>query len=62
MVHKDCEREGNRDMLYLLWKYHMVNFWENNHSKYLILGHRFISCKSFVKKKLTVTRLSLLEF
>ncbi|XP_006824574.1 uncharacterized protein LOC102801699 [Saccoglossus kowalevskii] len=52
MVNKDCERENDGDGMLSNWKINMLDFWKQNHNKYLILGHRLISCASgFVTKR-----------
>ncbi|KAI0233016.1 hypothetical protein LSAT2_016719 [Lamellibrachia satsuma] len=39
-VRLDAERENDGTFLNQLWKLSMINLWNGNHYKYLILGHR----------------------
>ncbi|KAK3107416.1 hypothetical protein FSP39_014037, partial [Pinctada imbricata] len=43
MCQRDAERENNGNFLMIDWRVDMVDFWNNNHYKYLILGHRLLS-------------------
>ena len=36
----DTERENDGDFLNTLWKLSMIGLWNDNHNKYIILGHR----------------------
>jgi hypothetical protein len=43
MVDKDAERENDGEAMMSHWRINMNAFHNNNHSKYLILGHRLLS-------------------
>ena len=40
---RDIIRENDGDMMMTMWRLHMTDFYNNNHYKYLILGHRLLS-------------------
>ena len=44
-VRLDAERENDGTFLNQLWKLSMINLWNGNHYKYLILGHRITAGK-----------------
>ena len=43
MVDKDAERHNDGEAMMSNWKINMIDFWNLDHNKYLILGHRLIS-------------------
>ena len=43
MAHVDAERENDGMAMMSQWRLDMPSFWNNNHNKYLILGHRLLS-------------------
>lgn len=43
MAQTDAERGNNGDHMIADWKLDMVEFWNQNHYKYLILGHRLLA-------------------
>ena len=45
LVHKDTIREGNGPAMMSVWRANMLRFWQRNHYKYLILGHRLLAGK-----------------
>ncbi|XP_070554960.1 uncharacterized protein [Ptychodera flava] len=47
MAEKDAERENDGQSMISHWKIDMLDFWSNNHFKYLTLGHRLLACKCF---------------
>nr|XP_002736791.1 PREDICTED: uncharacterized protein LOC100378528 [Saccoglossus kowalevskii] len=40
---KDSERENDGEAMMRTWRINMIDFWSNNHYKYLILGHRLLA-------------------
>ena len=42
MARRDAERENNGPQMLMYWKADMIDFWKNNHYKYLLLGHRLL--------------------
>lgn len=42
-VHRDTIREGDGLAMMSMWRLNMLRFWEGNHYKYLIIGHRLLS-------------------
>lgn len=49
MVDKDAERENDGEAMMSHWRINMNAFHNNNHNKYLILGHRLLSGKDQYK-------------
>lgn len=43
MAQTDAERRNNGDHMIADWRLDMVEFWNQNHYKYLILGHRLLA-------------------
>ncbi|XP_076080098.1 uncharacterized protein LOC143050878 [Mytilus galloprovincialis] len=43
MVERDAERENDGLAILFHWRIDMIQFFNNNHNKYLILGHRLLS-------------------
>lgn len=43
MAERDAERENDGDAIISRWRLDMIPFWNNNHNKYLILGHILLS-------------------
>jgi hypothetical protein len=43
MADKDAERENDGPAMISIWRINMIDFFNNNHNKYLILGHRILS-------------------
>lgn len=43
MAQTDAERRNNGDHMIADWRLNMVDFWNQNHYKHLILGHRLLS-------------------
>lgn len=43
MVQTSAERENDGHQLISDWRLDIVHFWNNNHNKYLILGHRLLA-------------------
>ena len=41
-------RENDGEAMLAFWRCDSVDFWENNHTKYLILAHRFIAGNKFL--------------
>ncbi|XP_077862864.1 uncharacterized protein LOC144345056 [Saccoglossus kowalevskii] len=44
LANRDAERQNDGQALISNWKINMLDFWNNNHNKYLILGHPLLSC------------------
>ncbi|XP_070547020.1 uncharacterized protein [Ptychodera flava] len=44
MAERDAERENDGPAMLSHWKISMLDFYMNNHFKYLIAGHRLIAC------------------
>uniref|UniRef100_A0ABM0N1J3 Uncharacterized protein LOC102808213 n=1 Tax=Saccoglossus kowalevskii TaxID=10224 RepID=A0ABM0N1J3_SACKO len=44
MAERDAERENDGPAMMSNWRVSMLDFWENNHYKYLIIGHRLLAC------------------
>lgn len=42
MSQTDAEIRNNGDHMIADWRLNMVEFWNQNHFKYLILGHRLL--------------------
>jgi hypothetical protein len=38
-TYKDAERENDGPAMISIWRINMIDFFNNNHNKYLILGH-----------------------
>lgn len=49
MVQTNAERYNNGEQLTSDWRLDMVDFWNNNHNKYLILGHRLLAGTELIK-------------
>lgn len=49
MVDKDAARENDGEAMMPHWRINMIDFHNNNHNKYLILGHRLLSGKDQYK-------------
>ena len=60
MVQTTAERENNGHHLIADWKLDMVHFWNNNHNKYLILGHRLLTGNYMNNHNLTEIRLDVI--
>lgn len=45
MAQTHAERTNNGDHIISDWRMDMVQFWNHNHYKYLILGHRLLAGK-----------------
>jgi hypothetical protein len=58
MVDKDAERENDGEAMMSHWRINMNAFHNNNHNKYLILGHRLLSGKDQYKVCNTDVQLS----
>ena len=43
MAERDAEMENDGDVIISQWRLDMIPFWNNNHNKYLILGHILLS-------------------
>nr|XP_022295009.1 uncharacterized protein LOC111105128 [Crassostrea virginica] len=43
MIQREAERSNNGEQLLSDWRLDMVEFWNRNHNKYLILGHRLLA-------------------
>nr|XP_006824415.1 PREDICTED: uncharacterized protein LOC102804843 [Saccoglossus kowalevskii] len=43
LANRDAERQNDGQAMISNWKINMLDFWNNNHNKYLILGHRLLS-------------------
>lgn len=43
IVQTSAERENDGHQLISDWRLDIVHFWNNNHNKYLILGHRLLA-------------------
>ncbi len=43
MIHRDCVREGDGEAMISIWRFNMLEFWENNHPGYLKIGHRLLA-------------------
>jgi hypothetical protein len=57
MADKDAERENDGPAMISIWRINMIDFFNNNHNKYLILGHRILW-----KSKATLNNLYLFIF
>ena len=60
MVQTTAERENNGHHLITDWKLGMVHFWNNNHNKYLILGHKLLAGNYMINHNLTEIRLDVI--
>lgn len=45
MVERDAERENDGLVMIAHWRIAMLDYWRNNHYKYLNLGHRILAGK-----------------
>ena len=43
MARQDSVREGDGPALIQFWKQDLVSFWQGNHHKYFILGHKMLT-------------------
>jgi hypothetical protein len=43
MADKDAETENDGLAMISIWRINIIDFFNNNHNKYLILGHNILS-------------------
>ena len=43
MVFRDGIREGDGNFLMSMWRHNMLEFWQHNHPRYLLIGHRLLA-------------------